>query len=429
MKNLFKEKFFRDSIGVFGAKIGNVCLSAAIITALAKTIGTEGLGVYVYVVSWISLLSIPASLGLNELLVREIVSYRVQGKHDFINGLLRFSSFSVMAASFFIASCAFLCTFLLESSINDGMVTSLRIGLISLPFVSMTSIRVGVLQGFDKILQSQLPEMLLAPILMFIVIALNYTFDISLLPIHFVEIYVLITVINFIFGIYLVRGSLVFKKCVNLHPKYCIKKWTRAIIPFVSLSSMRVLNNRVDVLILGILQGASAVGIYAVVNKISQIIVFVLMSFNKSLKSKIAKLYEEKQFDELQVLLKRSARTVSIISFSIFIFFIIFGGEILSLVGKEFHQGYFAIIILSCAYVFDSIIGPASQVLVASRNEVLLGKIVAITGLINLILNFITIPKWNISGAAISTSISLIIRNLAIASIVKFRLGLNPSIL
>jgi O-antigen/teichoic acid export membrane protein len=57
-------------------------------------------------------------------------------------------------------------------------------------------------------------------------------------------------------------------------------------------------------------------------------------------------------------------------------------------------------------------------------HEKLIGRITFVSAMINLVLNYILIPKYNASGAAIATATTVIIQNIIKVIIVKRRTGI-----
>ena len=82
----------RAGLGSFGIKLANTALGFAVATALARGLGTAGYGVYSYVFSLVSLLAIPAQLGLPSLVVRETAKAYVHQQWALMKGLWRTSS-------------------------------------------------------------------------------------------------------------------------------------------------------------------------------------------------------------------------------------------------------------------------------------------------------------------------------------------------
>jgi hypothetical protein len=82
----------------------NSGLMLLISLALARALGAAGYGAYAYTISWVSLLTIPATLGFNRLLTREFASYRAAEDWGAMHGILRWSDRLVLSLSVMIAA-------------------------------------------------------------------------------------------------------------------------------------------------------------------------------------------------------------------------------------------------------------------------------------------------------------------------------------
>src|SRR5262249_33705986 len=67
-----------DAGGLLALRVTFGGLSFFLTILLARTLGTQGFGAYSYAYAWTVLLSVPAILGMDQLLIREIAAYRLQ---------------------------------------------------------------------------------------------------------------------------------------------------------------------------------------------------------------------------------------------------------------------------------------------------------------------------------------------------------------
>ena len=79
--------------------------------------------------------------------------------------------------------------------------------------------------------------------------------------------------------------------------------------------------------------------------------------------------------------------------------------------------------------LFNAFCGPVAMLLMMIDHEKKTLSVIVIVTIINFILNFFLIPIIGIIGSAISTSISMVIRNIVLLRFAKRNTGLNPSII
>src|SRR5262252_9443217 len=98
-----RDRLLLDTGGLLALRVAFGGLSFILTIILARTLGTEGFGAYSYAFAWTVLLGMPAILGMDQLLIREIATYRLHSQWHLIRGLLRMANCSVLVASVCIA--------------------------------------------------------------------------------------------------------------------------------------------------------------------------------------------------------------------------------------------------------------------------------------------------------------------------------------
>jgi O-antigen/teichoic acid export membrane protein len=185
----------------------------------------------------------------------------------------------------------------------------------------------------------------------------------------------------------------------------------------------------IDIIILSIYEGFDQIAYYSVSVKLAMVTTLALMSVNIVIAPRIAEIYEKREFQSLQQLIKHSTRIIFLISICVLSILFFFSEEILNLFGEGYVVAKKALIFLLAAQFFNSVSGPGAIYLNMTGRQKTLNKIL-ITGLaINITLNFYLIPTHGINGAAMATLISLIIWNsittLLIFSKDKIKIFLN----
>ena len=95
--------------------------------------------------------------------------------------------------------------------------------------------------------------------------------------------------------------------------------------------------------------------------------------------------------------------------------------------GSDFARGAMALGILSAAQLVNAFTGPANSLLnmTGHENDQLKAMIAGV--LINVTLNAVLIPRWDIAGAAIATGTSLVLWNTLLVILVRWRLGVDAT--
>ena len=173
---------------------------------------------------------------------------------------------------------------------------------------------------------------------------------------------------------------------------------------FASLLAVNIYIN-LDSVMLGIINGNDAVGIYSIASKVKWILLSVVTSLSSVLLPRLSFYsgkYDETKFNNI---LRESSTIIFMISIPLTIFFIIKAKEsILLLGGEQYMQAVLAMQILMPILIisgFSNITG--NQILIPTGNEKYFMRAVSIGAIVNLCLNMLLMPIWGIIGGAIAT--------------------------
>jgi O-antigen/teichoic acid export membrane protein len=428
-KDRLRHRFARAATGTFGLKIFFTCLLMIINIILARILDVTGYGAYTYTMAWIGLLSIPAQFGLDRLLVRNIATYQTQAAWGLMKGMLRWSDHVVLIVSISIALLTAGVAWVLIARFHMQTLSALWIALFMLPLISLTDVRCAAMQGLHHVVVGRMPEMLLRPLSFLAFIGCAYLLLGKGLSVDWaVAMYAMAVGVSFLVGAQLLHNKLP-QPAKDAIPAYQTSAWIRSALPLVLLSSMHVINHRVDTLMLGAMAGAEAVGIYNVVLRGTQLILFIQDATNVVLGPTIASIYASGNMLQLQRVIAKSARVVLLISLFFAIALVVFGNTYLSLFGPAFRQGYHALAILVIGKTLNAAAGPVNVILLMTKYERDAAVGIGATAVLSVVLNAVLIPKWGIEGAAIATTTSMIVRNLSLALWIYWKMGIHSTAL
>ncbi|TYT69738.1 flippase [Microcystis aeruginosa] len=424
-----KERLIRDATGSLGLRVAFMTLSFLTSIILARWLGKNGFGVYTYAMTWPALLGIPATLGFDNLLVREVAIYSSQSAWGLMRGLLQWANAIVLIVSSLIALVAIAIILNLGQVSEPQMIASLCVAMISLPVISLTSLRLATMQGLHRVVLGQMPENLLAPLLFIIILTISSYWLLGNqgnIAVWVVGLKVVSLAITFVVGVVLLARVLP-QEVKEAKPEHKILTWLKDGLPFIMLGGLAVINSRIDILMLGALKGAGAVGVYAVVSRVTSLIVFALGILNSVLSPTFATLYAEGKREQLQQVVTHSTRLISLFALVMTLGLIALRYSILQLFGAEFIQGQTALIILSIGYLVNALTGSVGLLLNMTRHAKFSAATVAFAALLNVCLNWLLIPKWGVNGAATATAISMIVGNVINAIWVRQKLGIKST--
>ena len=153
------------------------------------------------------------------------------------------------------------------------------------------------------------------------------------------------------------------------------------------------------------------VGLYAVAFKIAFVSSFFLQVTNAVLAPKIASLFAENKVKDLEKTIQKVTTNLTLIGLGGLVVIILVAPYALKLWGDVFTAAYIPLIILSVGQFFNISAGCVGLALSMCGQQKILGRITLFTAILNTILNFSLIQIWGLTGAAISTSLTLIAGN------------------
>lgn len=190
-----------------------------------------------------------------------------------------------------------------------------------------------------------------------------------------------------------------------------IKSIIKYSIPIAFSTVSLYLLSSIDIFMIKYFEGNNHVAFYSVAVKIITIISVSINAISLSIATDIAYNFANRNFEELRKIMKKSGQIIFYFSFisSLFLFF--FCQPILCVFGKQYLASAGAFVILLAGNLIMSISGNTYIYLLMTNKGVVMVKLLLLSVLINLSLNFILIPRFGIDGAAVASITSIIFWN------------------
>lgn len=422
-----KEYFLKGSFASFSISIGSSIIAMLIGFVLAKVLGAEGFGTYTYIFSWVMLLSILSSFGIDDLAVREISKYQGVNDNDSVKAFVKWSFLVVLTLSVLVPILSYTLFNYITIPGIEGHESLFLIGLIAIPLISLIHLSQGQLRGLSQVIPGKVPEKVVRPVLLLAIIVFILVGSDSLsLKQAIIGNTAAYLVALLAALIYLAKHSKDIFRNQSINSGAQSSIWIRSAPFFFFLSAIEIINSRADILMLGMMTNSSSVGVYSIAARLVDLIPFVLMVINPVLAPVISKLYHGNNTIKLEAIYRKSARITFFMALPIFILFAVFGHSILNIFGAEFTQGYWVLIILGISQLFNAFTGSVGNMLLMTgfEKETLISYGSSVV--LNIVLNLWLIPIYGIYGAAIATAFSLFLSNLMMSIYVFKRLGISP---
>jgi len=216
---------------------------------------------------------------------------------------------------------------------------------------------------------------------------------------------------------------------LDVLPLYSNREWFRSAIPLLFSGLLFIFNSQLSLILLGVLRGGYDAGVYAAANQGASIISFILIASNVSLAPVVAEINTNNDNAQLQKLITKSTRLISVVAFPVAFILILFRHQFMNIFGVEFVVGGSALTLLILGQIYNVAAGPVSMILVMTGYEKDIPKNILIVISLNLVLGLLLIPPFGVTGAAISAASSMVLWNTLLALVVRKRTGLHSHVL
>lgn len=197
-------------------------------------------------------------------------------------------------------------------------------------------------------------------------------------------------------------------------------------LPLYMTLFVDILFQQTDGLMIGYFSDAKHVGIYEVAFRVTPFILFPMGGMSQVFQPILSESFATGQLRKVGELYRSVTKIVTMLTVPILISILTFAEELLSIFGPEFRQGASCLMILSVGFFVQAATGHTTALVVLSGRPrwLLMNNTAAM--LVNILLNYILIQKYNIIGAALATAISISLSNLAQLAMVYRLLGFHP---
>ncbi len=193
--------------------------------------------------------------------------------------------------------------------------------------------------------------------------------------------------------------------------------------PMLLTNSIFLILSWTDIQMLGILKDEASVGIYNIAVKIAALNVIGLSAVNTIASPKFSELYTLGNKEVFKQFVRQTSFINTMISLPVLIMIFLIPEFLLGLFGGEFTEGKTAMMILAVGQFLTALLGSVMYILNMTGHEKA-GRNIIFSGLIlNIVLNYLFIPRWGINGAAIATTLSTITWRVMAVVYIYRRLG------
>ena len=414
------------AFAIFVASAGVTACSQLLI---ARLVGAHTYGIYAYVIAWMTILAYFSALGFDIALLRFLPAYQTEGTWSLARGVIRYAERRALAVGILVILAGASIILIWSRQFTSELRNTFLIGFFLVPALALLWIRCSIIRAFGGVVMALAPDKIVRDGLLLILVALT-----SLGLRWHTDAPLVMTATLVGSTVALGLASLSMRRFrpgafTNAPPEYDAATWRHTAMPLVVISAAEALLNRTGVVLLGWFGETREAGIYSLVFNISFLAMLPRTAINTLFAPTISSLFTRNDRVTLQALVTKSASWTLSAAACIALVLAVLAEPILTWFGKDFADGVPALRILLVGQVIVASYGSQLYVMTMTKHERGAAALLIVSAAVNIAASIFFISILGLTGAAIATTIALIVWNVTMALFISRHLRLLPGIL
>ena len=426
-KGINLEVLAKDAAVALIIKFGGVIFLYLLQIFLARWMGKSEYGIYEYVLAWSLLLSVFAGLGLPRTALRLISEYRVKEDWGSLRGIFRGSLLMTLAASLLLSAVAAGIILLLKHYGSFAYAIPLLVGMALIPLQALKNLQLEIARAMDDITLAYAPSEIIWPVLTICGGAFLWEINGSLTSLPAIGLATLVFLFVILLQLWLL-GKKLNKEIEAEPPVYSYHRWIGVSLVLLLQEAFFIIVDRTDIIMVGSFIGSEAAGMYNAAVQSALWVTFVLQIFNMVAAPAFATLYTQGDMEGLQKVVSKVTVWIFWPSVLIALFLIVFSQPVLSIFGSDFIAASLSLKILALGRLVGALCGSVGGLMIMTGHQNQALPVFVTCSLINVVGNAIAIHFFGIVGAAVTTSLTLMLWNIWLNVLVVKYIGVRPSI-
>ena len=368
---------------------------------LARLAGAEQYGTYSYVLAWIGVLVLISTLGLDVALVKYSAAYQAQAQWAHLKGIVRWSQRVVLTVACTIAILAALAAGLGQDRLEPLLLHTVWIGCGVLPVMAVLHLTEARLMGLRRVVLAEMPNGVLRPVAMAGMVALLFWLPgRQLRSPDAMGLHLLVLT-----AVFVMSAALLWRvarpPATAVTASYDTRAWRRVSLPLWVEGGLRLLSASLDILLVGAMLGVAEAGVYAIVNRLAELIAFGTNASQAAVRPYIAALHAEGDRDAMQRIVTTASSWGTLFAVVTCGALIPSRALLLRQFGEEYLLGASVLLPLSLGYLVAACTAVVHSVMNMSDHQSANMRITATCLAVKLPLSGVAISRWGVTGAAV----------------------------
>ncbi|MBA3525770.1 MAG: oligosaccharide flippase family protein [Pseudomonadota bacterium] len=416
----------RALAGTGAVRMGAMIASFIVGIQLARGLGVEGYGYYGIALSILTIVGVPAELGLPRLVTREVAAASARKNYPHLLGVLRWANRTATAISLVMALGVVVAALVLLDQGKQTLGLSLLFGAPMIPLMALARIRGGGLQGLHHIVRGQIPATLLRAVLLSLLLLGAAALGVTLDPPAAIALYSVTAAAVFLLAHVWLRQRL--PTDVSAEVVKGGRQWIASSIPMSLSDGMRTVQKEVSILIVGLIVAPAAVGLFRIAYMTVMMAAVPVQVVARVGLPVMAQLHAQNERERLQKVVTAFAfaQLAGVTALSLPL--LLFAAPLLSFAfGRDFADAADALRILAIGQIINAAFGPNAALLNMTNLERRVTRALAITLPVTAIAVSVLVYRWGITGAATGLVASTLCWNILVSRDAWRLLGIDTS--
>jgi O-antigen/teichoic acid export membrane protein len=389
---------------------------------LARSLGPNGYGIYGTAIAVVTLLTVPAQIGLPLLAIREVSAARVHGRLNEAAALGWYFVVAVVTLAGALAIALWLASRLLK--LAPALQPALAAAAWLLIPLALSGLAIGLLRGQARVLVSQLLDVLVRPLAFgALLLALPRTpgaaeaIGAQALAAGAIALIAL--------GLFFGRLPLGFR-----HGPHRLRAWAMAALPMTILEALRVLDGSYAVLVASYAAGLADAGLLRVAMASSMVVSAPISLQNNVVGPYLAAAHAAGETQRMSRIMAGSALFMTGSVAAVTVAIVAAGQWALPLAfGPAFSGAYWPLVVLCLNQLLAALFGNGATLLAMTGHERVVVRALAASVLAAVLAALLLTPWLGVAGTAAAALVATTIRGIMLNRAARRLLGVDPSLL
>lgn len=417
-------EIFTGASFVFACRMTGAAAVFVTQVLLARWIGPDSLGVYVYAFAWCMLLAVLAGLGLPAASARFLGKALAVGRGAAVHGYLRCGRAISLASALLVASLGTVAVLWTASPVYRVPLLLAVWSVLPYVFIRFEN---SVAYGLGWLRAAFLPEVVLRPLLVLGLLAALWWVGRPLTPAVVLVLQLAVMLLLAVFQTALSSRGL-RRLYPHAAPEYETALWLRTALSLLFMSLYTNYFLELNLIVGGQFFGAQELAVYNASFRTAFIIGFGIRAVDSAIVPRLVRLHAAHDMAGVQRIVAHATQLRSLGAAAAAIAFVFWGRSVLGLFGAPFVEGHAALLWLAAAQVAVAAFGPAAALLslTGHQRQCLHAFGVGLAALI--LLYALLAPRFGINGAALAVFLVSFAQSFWLARVAARELGVQLTV-